>query len=411
MRFLQRHKQLAKAHVASVANGWPARRMKIILVAGQDGSGITCATLSTILQISGARTGVITQNYVDVGGERARGSDQADVLGDAFRLQKLLRHMKAARCGFVIIEVPPTMPVHQFAGVHPYLLVVRRVGDSYLTTVANSQRASQIHHLLNLRPHLVACNRDDTTFEAIRGHLHPSPSLMTFGAHPNAECRMQQVSMHAQGSEASLIIDNQTEIKLATVMPGKQAAYSVVAAAAAAYLLGTSITAIEDGVQRTLPQPGYLQELPIDRPYQLVFDSAVSPEGIAENLDAMMHFSKNRVLAVLGANLAQPSGWWPVLGEVVAQNADRVVVTDGDLPVGENAKHVRDQLLAGVIQDGAEARTDEVADRMEAIGRAMSIARRNDTVVIVGGSMRAYRQQGNDRLPWSDVDAIEQLLG
>jgi UDP-N-acetylmuramyl tripeptide synthase len=234
---------------------------------------------------------------------------------------------------------------------------------------------------------------------------------MTFGAHPNAECRMQQVSMHAQGSEVSLVIDNQTEIKLTTVMPGKQAAYSIAAAAAGAYLLHTSIPAIEDGTQRTLPQPGYLQELPIDRPYRLVFDNAVSPEGVAENLDAMMHFSKNRVLAVLAANLAQPSSWWPVLGEVVAHNADRVVVTDGDVPPGNNAQQIREQLLAGVMQDGAEARTDEVPDRMEAIGRAMSIARRNDTVVIVSGNIRAYRQQGNDRLPWSDVDTIEQLLG
>src|SRR5262245_40920928 len=126
MRFLQRHKQLAKAHVASVVHGWPARRMKIILVAGQDGGTLTCSALSTILQVAGARTGVITQHYVDVGGERARGSDQADVLGDTFRLHALLRHMRAARCGYVIIEVPPTMPLHQFAGIRPYMVLIRR---------------------------------------------------------------------------------------------------------------------------------------------------------------------------------------------------------------------------------------------------------------------------------------------
>src|SRR3982751_325811 len=99
MRFLQRYKQRAKAHVASLSHGRPAKKLKVILVAGQDGSAITCAALSTMLQVAGARTGVITQDYVEIGGERAQGSDQADVLGDAFRMQSLLRHMRQAKCG------------------------------------------------------------------------------------------------------------------------------------------------------------------------------------------------------------------------------------------------------------------------------------------------------------------------
>ena len=403
-------KQLAKAHAAAAGSGWPARQLEVVLVAGQDGAQLSVALLASIMATAELRVGVITQTYIEIAGERVSGSDQADVLSDPFRLQKLFAQMKQAQCTHVIIEVPPTVAEHSFAGLHPSLLAIRRCGDNRLPGVDNVQRVAQARRLLALGARGVVCNRDDPAFEKLKDSLRSGSGLMTFGAHERAECRIRRVTMHPHGSEVMLVIDHHTEVRLASHLVGKQAVYDMVTAAAAAYLLHVPITAIEDGITAFKSPTGHLQPIETDRPYSLVVDDAVTPEGIAENLETLVHFAKNRVLAVVGANLAQPGAWRPVIGEVVAQSADRIVVTDGDFAPHETPHMVRLQLLQGVAAAGADARSEEVEDRQTAIGRALSIARRGDIVVILGSPKRPYRQQGEERLPWSDAKILEQML-
>jgi UDP-N-acetylmuramyl tripeptide synthase len=62
------------------------------------------------------------------------------------------------------------------------------------------------------------------------------------------------------------------------------------------------------------------------------------------------------------------------------------------------------------VNAGADARTEEVADRDAALEKAMSIARRGDTIVVLGSTQRPYRNIGQERQPWSDAAKIEELL-
>ncbi len=410
MRATRRLKQVAKAHVAAASSGWPARQLEVVLIVGQDGTQLSVSLLGAILAASGRRAGIITQTYVEIAGERVNGSDQADILSDPFRLQRLLAQMKHAECSHVIIEVPPTIPEHSFVSLHPALLAIRRCGDNRLAGVDNVQRVAQIRRLLALSPRAVVCNRDDPAFDQLKDSLRSGSGLMTFGTHERAECRIRGVTLHSAGSEVKLVIDHHTELQLGSYLSGKQAVYDMVTAAAAAYLLHVPITAIEDGIATFKIQTSHLQLIQTDRPYQMVIDDAVTPEGLAENLETLVHFAKNRVLAVIGANLAQPEAWRPVIGEVIAEAADRIVVTDGDYAAHESPQLVRQHLLQGIVAAGADARCEEVADRQTAIGRAMSIARRGDIVAILCSPKRPYRQLGSERETWDDQAVIDSLL-
>jgi UDP-N-acetylmuramoyl-L-alanyl-D-glutamate--2,6-diaminopimelate ligase len=401
---------MAAARVAAASNGWPARKLKIILISGQDGAQLSVAYLASIITANNQRVGVITQGYVEIAGERNTGSDQADLLSDSFRLNRLLAQMKHAGCSHVIIEIPLTIPPHQFTGLHPALLAIRRCGDSHLSGPGNIQKIAHVRRLLGLGPTAVVFNRDDPAFDALKDNLRAGPQLMTFGTHSRAECQIQQVSLHPTGSDMRLVIDHQTELNISINLSGKQAVYSAITAAASAYLLHLPITAIEDGIRQVSDQASYLQAIKTDRPYQLVIDGAVTPEGIAENLETLVHFARNRVLAVVGASLAQPEAWRPVVGEVVARMADRIIVTDGDYAAHEAPHVVRQGLLQGVLAAGGDARCEEVGDRQVAIGRAMSIARRGDVVVVLCSPKRPYRQVGDDRLRWDDREVVNDLI-
>ena len=400
----------ARAHGAALRHGNPSRKVKVILVVGPDGARSTVAFLATILRKAGERVGVITRQYVEIADEHVEGSDKAEVSSDAHRLQALLSQMKRARCSYAIIEVPPELPTHQFVGVHAAMVVVRCCGDNYIDQMTVAARLAMLGNVLARKPERIVYNRDDPCGAEL-AHLTGQEGVISFGTHHKAEGKITEVRLHPKGSALTLVIDHQTQMSLVTVAAGKQAIYSAAAAAAAAYVLHVPLTAIEDGIAAQRVLPGQLEYLPLQRAYQIVLDSSVTPGGVAEVLDTLQHFAKNRLIVVLSASLDVASSWRPLLGEIAHAHADRIIVTDGEYAPDQSATQVRQNILQGVLDSGGEAKTEEIPDRAVAIEKAVSIARRGDIIAICGVTLRPYRQLGTQRVPWSEYKVFEELFG
>lgn len=406
---LGRLKTKLGAHVAALKHGQPSRSLRVVFVVGQDGAIGTIAFLASMLRASGEKVGVATQQYVEIADERVGGSDKADTNGDPDRLQSLLSHMSKAKCTYALIEIPPELPQHQYVGIQPTLILVRRCGDDYTDQMTLKARLMMLNSLFARTPEFVVFNRDDPcSGELVK--LSEVEGVMSFGAHQKSECRITSVKLHPKGSAINLLADHQTEMHLVTTLPGKQSIYNAVAAASAAYVLHVPIEAIEEGAADLKQVPGLLEYIPLQRPYQMVVDSATTPGGLAESLESLKHFTRNRLIVLLGAPLDLPPSQRPVFGEIAAQFADRLVITDGEYPPDQSPHQVREQLMQGVLAIGGEARAEEISDRKVGIEKAFGIARRGDTVALAASTQRPYRQVGAERLQWSDRKIAGELL-
>jgi UDP-N-acetylmuramoyl-L-alanyl-D-glutamate--2,6-diaminopimelate ligase len=397
-----------RAKAAAWRYGRPSHKMRVVLVVGQDGAAGTVAFLASILRSAGERVGICTQQYVQIADERVSGSDQADIQGDPFRLQSLLAQMRRAKCGYALIEVPADLPAHQFTGIRPTMLIIRRCGDDYTNQMTVTARLAMLNRMLALRPQFVVYNGDDPCSSDL-SHLAGHDSVINFGTHPKAECRITQVRLRQQGSAFTLVADHNTELPLTTKLTGKQSIYNATAAAAAGYVMRVPIEAIEKGVANMQPLAGHLEYLAIERPYQIILDAAITPGGLAETLETVRHFAKNRLIVVLGATLGMAQYWLPLLGEIAADGADRLIVTDGEFAPQQSAAHVREQIMQAALSKG-EAKVEEVPHRKAALEKAISIARRDDLVLVAGTTLRPYRQLGDERATWSDRTTIEHLF-
>lgn len=406
---ITRFKVNAKARMAALRHGRPSGKMQVILVVGSDGTVGTVAFLSSILRSAGHKVGVITQQYIEVNGGRAEGSDQADISGDPQRLQALLAQMRKAKCNYVLLEVPPELPAHQFVGIKPVMIIVRRCGDDYTDQMAVKARLAMLNTLMARGPKYMVFNRDDPCGSEL-AHLSDHPGVISFGTHQKADCQITDVELHPKGSRVELLVDHHITISLATHLVGKQTIYNAAAAAASAYVLHMPIADIEKAVLEQTPVAGLCEELPIQRPYQIVLDVAATPGGLAETLETYKHFAKNRLVVMVSAPLAAPTSWLPLLGEVAANFADRVVVTDGEFTGAQSPQEVRSHVMQGVLAAGGEAKADELPDRKEAIEKVTSIARRGDIVVLAAITQRPYRQLGDERVTWSDRKIVEELF-
>jgi UDP-N-acetylmuramoyl-L-alanyl-D-glutamate--2,6-diaminopimelate ligase len=317
--------------------------------------------------------------------------------------------MRKAKCAYVLLEVPPELPQHQFVGLKPHMIVVRRCGDDYTDQMTVKARLAMLNTLLARGPTFMVFNRDDPCGREL-SHLSEQEGVISFGTHQKADCQITDVELHPKGSRVELLVDHHTPIHLATHLVGKQTIYNAAAAAASAYVLHIPIEAIEAAVLAQKQVAGLCEPVLIQRPYQIMLDASITPGGLAETLETYKHFAKNRLVVLIGAPLALPTKWLPLLGEIAAKYADRVVVTDGEFSGSQSPQEVRTQLMQGVVAAGGEAKTDEIADRKEAIEKAVSIARRGDIVLLAAITQRPYRQLGDERVTWSDRQVVESLF-
>ena len=86
--------------------------------------------------------------------------------------------------------------------------------------------------------------------------------------------------------------------------------------------------------------------------------------------------------------------------------ADRLIVTS-DNPRDESPQAIIDQVLAGLT--GHAAALVE-PDRDRAIERAIHEAATQDVVLVAGKGHETYQEIAGQRLPFSDVDQVQQAL-
>lgn len=126
-------------------------------------------------------------------------------------------------------------------------------------------------------------------------------------------------------------------------------------------------------------------------------DYAHTPDAVATALKAMRPHVMGRLVAVVGAGGDRDTGKRPLMGQAAAENADIVFVTD-DNPRSEEPATIRAAVMQGC--PGAV----EVADRAEAILRAVDALGPGDALLIAGKGHEIGQIVGDDVLPFDDVE-------
>ncbi|MEM6728626.1 MAG: cyanophycin synthetase, partial [Pseudomonadota bacterium] len=130
-------------------------------------------------------------------------------------------------------------------------------------------------------------------------------------------------------------------------------------------------------------------------------DYAHTPDAVATALKAIRPHVLGRLIVVLGAGGDRDTTKRPLMGRAAAEHADIVFVTD-DNPRSEDPAMIRKAVIAGCRAVGVEP--TEVADRAEAILRAVDALGPGDTLLIAGKGHETGQIVGDAVLPFDDVE-------
>ncbi len=95
------------------------------------------------------------------------------------------------------------------------------------------------------------------------------------------------------------------------------------------------------------------------------------------------------------------------MGRIAEEYSD-VAIATSDNPRSEDPSAIIQEIKSG-FKRGIEKCT-EIVDRKEAIAYALSLARQNDVVAILGKGHEAVQIIGDRRIPFSDQNTVRETL-
>ena len=398
-----------RVQLVSAKYGNPARSLKVIAVTGTNGKTTTVNYINEILKESGLTTAMFSTAVIEVAGKRQINDLNATVASTE-RMQSFFRDAKKAKVDYVVLEVTShSLDQHKLSTVPIEVAVMTNLTQDHLDYHKTMERYAEAKgKLFASNPKFIVLNRDDEWFDFFN-QFPAEAQKITYGEHEEAEARIDRFKLYKKGSEATIVIDHQTKLEMATALPGKFNIYNMTAAAATAYLLGMKLTDIVEGVANLEGVPGRFERVVEGKDYDVIVDYAHTPDALQKLLEAAKSVTKNRVILVFGATGDRDKTKRPIMGEIAAKYADRIMLTDEE-SYNEDPQAIRDQVREGIERAGDTVRMTEIPDRHDAIAKALSIAMKGDTVLITGMGHEQFRIVNGERLPWNDGNVVREIL-
>lgn len=399
----------SRVKIVSARYGNPARHLRVIAVTGTNGKTTTVNYINEILKEAGLKTAMFSTAVIEVAGRR-QVNDMNVTVATTQRMQEFFRDARRAQVDYVILEITShALHQHKLATVPIEVAVMTNLTQDHLDYHKTmEQYAEAKSKLFSNEPKFIVLNRDDSWFDYF-DQFPAGAQKITYGEHEEAEAKINRVKLYKKGSEATVVIDHQTTLELATALPGKFNVYNMTAAASVAYVLGVKLKDIVEGVANLEGVPGRFERVVEGLGYDVIVDYAHTPDALEKLLEAAKSVTKNRVILVFGATGDRDKGKRPIMGEIAARLANRIILTDEE-SYNENPQVIRDQVHQGIEAAHGAAKTTEIPDRRAAIEKALSIATKGDTILITGMGHEQYRIVNGERLPWNDGDVVRQIL-
>jgi UDP-N-acetylmuramoyl-L-alanyl-D-glutamate--2,6-diaminopimelate ligase len=396
-----------RVRLVAARYGNPARHLRVIAVTGTNGKTTTVNYINSVLKAAGHTTAMFSTALIEIAGSQQLNDLNATV-GTTARMQQFFRDARRSKVDFVVLEITShALQQHKLETVPIEVAVMTNLTQDHLDyhkTMDNYARAKG--KLFARRPRYIVLNHDDAWFDFFNA-FKAAELKMTYGTNEAAEAKITYTKLYKKGSEATMVLDGQTTLELATALPGKFNVYNVAAAVATTYMLGIDKTAIIQGIANLEGVPGRFERIVEDKPYDVIVDYAHTPDALEQLLEAAKAVTKNRVILVFGATGDRDKGKRPIMGEIAGRLADRIMLTD-DESYGEDPAVIRAEVMSGMKK--AEARVKEYDDRREAIKAALAIAAAGDTILITGMGHEQFRIVKGERIPWNDGDVVRELL-
>jgi UDP-N-acetylmuramoyl-L-alanyl-D-glutamate--2,6-diaminopimelate ligase len=204
------------------------------------------------------------------------------------------------------------------------------------------------------------------------------------------------------------------EEEITVRLVGRFNVHNALAAIGVGEALGLDPQGVRDGLASVERVPGRMQRVDQGQPFGVIVDYAHTAESLATVLDHLAPLAAaggGGLVAVFGSAGDRDRTKRPRMGRVAAERCKLVVLTDEDAR-SEDPDAILEEIAMGAERAGARRGHDLllIADRREAIGRALELAAPGDMVLLAGKGHEKSIERGGLVLPWDEEGAARGAL-
>ena len=158
--------------------------------------------------------------------------------------------------------------------------------------------------------------------------------------------------------------------------------------------------------------PGRFELIDEGQSFAVVVDYAHTPDGLEKILGTAREITEGKIIAVFGCGGDRDRMKRPIMGSIAAEHADISIVTS-DNPRTEDPEKIIDDVVVGVEKvkkNKPDLYYEVIADRRQAIKRAVSLAKDDDIVIIAGKGHEDYQILKDRTIHFDDREEARNAL-
>lgn len=394
--------------LAARVHGEPAKKIDVIGITGTNGKTTTAYLLEGVLRQLAPPTAMMGTVVYALGEERVAARHTTP---EAPEVQSFLARAVEAGCRFVAMEISSHgLALGRLQGMEFAGALFTNLSRDHLDFHRDMEDYFAAKRLLferYLRPKAVAVIGIDDAYgrRLAKSLSHPR---VTYGSSEDADCRILEAVSDFGGLELRFR-DGDAVRHLRSPLIGRHNLFNLLAAYAAARSIGFEPEPVLGALSEVAAAPGRYESVHAGQPFQVIVDYAHTDDALRKLLETTRELPHRKILTVFGCGGDRDRSKRPLMGAVAARLSDLVILTS-DNPRSEDPLSIIGEIELGAREPDSRAEVRIEPDRRKAIALALSLAAREDVVLVAGRGHEPYQVIGNDALPFDDRQVVRDIL-
>ena len=386
----------AIAELAAEFYGHPSEKLSLIGITGTNGKTTITYLVKSILEAAGKSVGVIGTNQNIIGDKLLLTKSTTPTTPNALELQQLFREMVLHGAEYVVMEVSShALELDRVYGCRFSVGVFTNLTQDHLDFHKNMENYFRAKAKLFDISERGVVNYDDEYGKRI---ADGNGSILKTGMTDGCDLRAENIRISSRGAQFDIIYKGE-KYPASIRIPGRFSVYNAICAAGAALELGIDMEAVLKGIADAPGVVGRVEVVPTDTDYTVIIDYAHTPDGLENVINCVKGFAEGRTITLFGCGGDRDATKRPIMGEIAGRSSDLSIITS-DNPRTEDPEKIVREIEAGMKKTDGEYVL--ITDRREAIGYALSIAKKGDVIILAGKGQETYQIIGREKFDFDE---------
>ena len=395
----------AISSIAASFYNYPSNRLKIIGITGTNGKTSTAWLITSILREAGLKVaqigtlGIITDEKV---------TKKGLTTPDPITLHKTFSKLEKNKFTHVVMEVSShALDQHRVDDVDFDLAIFTNLTQDHLDyhKSMESYYSAKSKLFKSLDPKAISIINNSSEYSE-KFKKVSNCKVVTFSKTKNSDFYFDnEFSSTLNGITGQISFKN-TNYKIKSKLVGDFNCENILASVAASHVLKIEQKAIELGIQNCHVVPGRMESFELLSGAKAIIDYAHTPDAYQKVLETINKkvFGLNNIYVVFGAGGERDRLKRPQMAQISEKFATHTFVVP-DNPRKENTKTITKDIIAGFNCNNYSL----FENREKGLIKALSLAKKDDLIIILGKGRENYQKIGNLKIQHSDLKVIQNF--